>query len=137
MSDKILNEAFDKMKAIEESDDPFCIGAEAEEVVETYTELEEAPDNLGQLENELENMRDGIDEFQGIQQELFEVIERLNDAIRAYAPRQHSYWKSYGLAQLSIVAGSEEFASNDKNIGSLIEELMDEYEAIKQEMGGQ
>ena len=40
MTDKILTEAFDKLKAIEESDDPFCIGATKEdEVTEAYTEV--------------------------------------------------------------------------------------------------
>lgn len=116
MSDKILKEAFDKMVAIEE------------EIVD------EGEPNHGQLESEAEAMRDGIEEFEGIQEELFELIERLDSAIRAYAPRNHAYWKSYGLAQLSIVAGSEEYASHDKNIGSLIEELTDEYEAIRNEM---
>jgi len=42
MTDKILTEAFDKLKAIEESEDPFCIGAKDEPVVEAYTEVEEA-----------------------------------------------------------------------------------------------
>ena len=42
MSDKILTEAFDKMKAIEESDDPFCIGATGDsEFAEAYTPVEE------------------------------------------------------------------------------------------------
>jgi len=44
--DKILTEAFDKLKAIEESDDPFCIGAKEEEVVEAYTEVGEAEEQL-------------------------------------------------------------------------------------------
>lgn len=39
--DKILTEAFDKLKAIEESDDPFCIGAKKEGRNETYTEVKE------------------------------------------------------------------------------------------------
>jgi len=38
MADKILLEAFDKLKAIEESDDPFCIGATGDEPVNEYTE---------------------------------------------------------------------------------------------------
>lgn len=53
--DKILTEAFDKLKAIEESEDPFCIGelteneededeeiVEDEEVVEDEEQLDEA-----------------------------------------------------------------------------------------------
>jgi hypothetical protein len=40
MSDKILKEAFDKLKAIEESEDPFCIGVK-DDVVEAYTEVAE------------------------------------------------------------------------------------------------
>ena len=43
--DKILMEAFDKLKAIEESDDPFCIGAKDEGITETYTEFDEAEDD--------------------------------------------------------------------------------------------
>jgi len=48
--DKILTEAFDKLKAIEESEDPFCIGelseneedvAEEEEIVEEVVEEDE------------------------------------------------------------------------------------------------
>ena len=42
MADKILTEAFDKLKAIEESDDPFCIGAKADNKTNGYTELDEA-----------------------------------------------------------------------------------------------
>ena len=44
MADKILMEAFDKLKAIEESDDPFCIGElseNEEDIAETYTEVKE------------------------------------------------------------------------------------------------
>ena len=39
MSDKILTEAFDKLKAIEESEDPFCIGAKGDDEAQTYTEV--------------------------------------------------------------------------------------------------
>lgn len=49
MADKILTEAFDKLKAIEESDDPFCIGAEADEVVETYTEVKEESNTMYEI----------------------------------------------------------------------------------------
>lgn len=49
MTDKILTEAFDKLKAIEESDDPFCIGATKEdEVTEAYTEVVEADNDAWQ-----------------------------------------------------------------------------------------
>jgi len=42
MTDKILTEAFDKMKEIEESDDPFCIGATGDTDNTTgYTAVEE------------------------------------------------------------------------------------------------
>jgi len=141
MGDKILTEAFDKIKAIEESNDPFCVGAEGDAPANGYTEVKEDDgpsrlDNLGRLEHEMDNMRDGIGELTEIQEELFQIIERLNDAIRGYVPNKHAYWKSYGLAQLSVVAGTEEYLSADKNIGSLIEELTDEYEAMKREVGG-
>ena len=45
--DKILTEAFDKLKAIEESDDPFCIGelTENEEDSETYKSMGQVSQN--------------------------------------------------------------------------------------------
>jgi len=43
--DKILTEAFDKLKAIEESEDPFCIGAKEETVTEMYSEVNEIEDD--------------------------------------------------------------------------------------------
>ena len=60
-------EAFDKLKAIEESDDPFCIGAKKESRNDTYTRVEEddnddpmvgrsdgeSPDDLGWSEPEV------------------------------------------------------------------------------------
>lgn len=54
MSDKILTEAFDKLKAIEESDDPFCIGATKEEgVAGAYTEVDEAAIGQGNIRDEV------------------------------------------------------------------------------------
>jgi len=116
VADKILKEAFDKMVAIEE------------EIVD------EGEPNYGALEAELDGVREGIDEFETIQEQLFEAIEALDSAIRAYAPRSHAYWQSYGLAQLKIVAGSDEYATHDKSINSLIEELRDEAIAIQGEL---
>lgn len=48
MTDKILTEAYDKLKAIEESEDPFCIGAKDEGITETYTEVTEEWDDFEQ-----------------------------------------------------------------------------------------
>ena len=52
MSDKILTEAFDKLKAIEESEDPFCIGATGDTENAGYTAVNEAePETDGDFEH--------------------------------------------------------------------------------------
>ena len=101
MSDKILKEAFDRLSKIESRSD----------IVEGSDEAME-----------------GIEVLTDIQDKLFEVIEELNDAIRAYVPNKYSYWQSYGLAQLKIVAGSDEYATRDQSINNLIKELQDNDE---------
>ena len=85
--------------------------------------LKEAFDKLTAIEEGRMEDEEGIDVLEEIQGRLFEVIDDLTDAIRGYAPRQLSYWQSYGLAQLKIVAGSDEYATHDKSINSLIEEI--------------
>jgi len=99
MTDKILKEAFDKLTRLEESADLS-----------------------------VDELQDGIEAFTELREELLEFRERLDNTIRMYAPSESSYWRSYGLGQLAIIAGSEEYASHDRNIGSLIEKLNDELE---------
>jgi len=132
MSDKILTEAFDKLKAIEESEDPFCIGAKGDDEAQTYTEVTDEVTEVTEDERRdlsMDEIDEGIEEFQEIQREMYELKDRLTDAIRAYAPRSLSYWQSYGLAQLAIVIGSDEYASHDKSINNLISDLEDERNA--------
>jgi len=127
MGDKILTEAFDKIKAIEESDDPFCVNeAPAEAEIGQFHEME----------SQLENLRDGIQELEEIQNEFFETRERLVDAIRAYYPSQLPYWESYGLAHLAIIFGSDQYASADESIDTLIDKMRKDYKATKEHMGG-
>jgi len=134
MSDKILTEAFDKIKAIEESDDPFCVN-EAPEAPYVIEEPESI-DHLGEMESQLDNLRDGIQELEEIRDEFFDTRERLVDAIRAYYPSKLPYWESYGLAHLAIIFGSDQYASSDESINTLIDRMRKDYEATKKEMGG-
>ena len=117
MSDKILRESLDRIREIEESDDPFCIGNIAEDLADTES---------------LQDLEDGIEELQEIQQAYAHLNERLADAIRGYAPDSYSYWRSYGLAQLAIITQGENsgFASNDKSIDSLISDLEDAHQEV-------
>lgn len=94
----------------------------------------ESDDRAAQLAHELESMSDGIEELRDIQESLFELKERLADAIRAYVPDSFEYWRSYGLAQLSIVAGSDEYMSRDESINSLIEDLEGQMEETRDEL---
>jgi len=144
MSDKILTEAFDKIKAIEESDDPFCVN-EAPDASDDPFCINEAPyvieepeaiDHLGEMESQLDNLRDGMQEMEEIQQELEEVRERLDSAIRAYRPSTHASWQAYGLARLAILIGNGEYASADDSIQTLIDQMRKDYEATKEHMGG-
>lgn len=139
MTDKILKEAFDRLTAIEEGDYEDYkkregnINKQHAERGDTtldyvggddrYNKQDDTPYDLdeGRMEDE-----EGIDVLEEIQGRLFEVIEDLTDAIRGYHPSQLSYWQSYGLAQLKIVAGSDEYATHDKSINSLIEEIREE-----------
>ena len=136
MTDKILKEAFDKMVAIEEADtgrydddfnydDDEMRGIEYSEEPKTkyktdniYADPEDKPIEEGRLEDE-----EGVDVLEEIQNNLFNLIDELTDAIRGYAPDKYSYWQSYGLAQLKIIAGSDEYAAGDKSINDLIEYL--------------
>jgi len=106
MTDKILTEAYHKLRNIEE-----------------------------EVNGDNDNVADGIEEFTGIQDEMFELIERLDSAIQEYAPDQHRYWQAYGLAHLKVIAGSDEFASNDESIGTLIKRLHDELENDRDQHG--
>ena len=137
MTDKILKEAYDKLVSIEENDtgrwdDDFNYDEDEMRGIDHYSEEpktkyktdniyadpKDEPVKEGRAEDE-----DGIDVLEEIQGRLFEVIDDLTDAIRGYHPSQLSYWQSYGLAQLKIVAGSDEYATHDKSINSLIEEI--------------
>ena len=151
MTDKILKEAFDKMVAIEEGafDDQYGNTTDRGPNAPKSKPVERVPgsehDNMmknlergakkrpevreaGVSVQQGEDIMDGIEEFTDIQDNLFELIERLDSAIRAYQPRQHSYWQSYGLGQLKIIAGSDEYmsSSSDRNISTLINDLKDE-----------
>ena len=146
MTDKILKEAFDKLTAIEEGafDDQYGNttnrgpshttpyrevdpnGHEAQRYKELTKDMPKKKPEVreaGVSVQQGEDIMDGIEEFTDIQDRLFEIIEELTDAIRAYAPRSASYWSSHGLAQLKIIAGSDEYASHDKSINSLINDL--------------
>ena len=101
MSDKILTEAFDKLKAIEESDDPFCLDETAEEVVEEDNLKEAASPGAAELVyksmdyylDSLENMESRLDgqlgkrmeelgmsgERAALQQKLQDVIGEFGD----------------------------------------------------------
>jgi len=144
MSDKILVEAYSKLKAIEEAEDPFCIGAKTEprfgdgykkveEVLDVAnSEMEIDADELDlddkpNLEEDADrdDLVDGIEELTEIRDELFDITERLTDAIRAYAPDELRYWSSYGLAQLKLLSGSDEFMSSDENLTTLIKKLQE------------
>jgi len=70
-----------------------------------------------------EEAEDAIEELEDIQRNLFELRDRLADAIRAYLPEEYDYWKSYGLAQLAVIAGSDEYMSHDESINSLISKI--------------
>lgn len=69
---------------------------------------------------------DAIDHFREIQEQLFDVIQELEHAIRTYTPHQYAYWQSYGLAQLKMIAGSDEYASKDDSINTLIKAVQDD-----------
>jgi hypothetical protein len=71
---------------------------------------------------------DGIDELQDIQAALFDIIDRLDGTIRDYVPDRYRYWRAYGLAHLKVIAGSDEYASDDESISTLINELESETE---------
>ena len=59
--------------------------------------------------------------YEEVQQELFNVISLLQSTIELYDPDKLQYWESYGLAHLKIIAGSDEYASKDESIQSLID----------------
>ena len=86
-----------------------------------YADPKDEPIEEGRMEDE-----EGIDVFEDVQRKLLEVIEELDSAIRAYAPKQHSYWQAYGLAHLKTIAGSDEYLSSDRNINTLIDDLREE-----------
>jgi len=147
MSDKILTEAYARLKALEEGafDDQYgnttdrgpnapqnkpverVAGSEYDNMMNNLEgQKKRKPGNKKRVKEDSDDIMDGIEEFTDIQDQMFELIERLDSAIRAYAPSQHSYWQSYGLGQLKILAGSDEYASNDRSINSLIQGLKDE-----------
>ena len=130
MSDKILTEAFDKLKAIEESDDPFCIGDVNEEVVDEEEVIDEEVVDEEAEEEQLDESNghgeEAVDELRMIQEDLFDVIERLDAAIRNYLPHKHSNLEAYLLARLKIRAGSDQYMSNDPSIDKVIEMVEEE-----------
>lgn len=97
---------------------------------------DETQDREAKLAHELESLEDGIEELGSIREELLELKDRLSDAIRAYAPDSYLSWKSYGLAQLDIIAGGDEYMSKDETISNLIEDLEGEMEDIREELAG-
>lgn len=91
--------------------------------------LKEAFDKIVGIEEDSgEDMMDGIDELTGIQDAMFELIERLDSAIRAYVPDNHQHWQAYGLAHLKIIAGSDGYGSSNESISTLIDKLTKEAE---------
>lgn len=97
--------------------------------------LKEAFDKMVSIEEGRMEDEEGIDVLEDVQQKLFAVIEELDSAIRAYVPRSHSYWQSYGLAQLKIIAGSDEYAAGDKSINNLIQDLRDDLSGGDEDEG--
>lgn len=91
MSDKILTEAFDKLKAIEESEDPFCIGETGDkEFTETYTTVEEGRvfNNTGEMlrsmitdiKRVITDVEDGMSDVTDVQDDLTDIIQYYMDA---------------------------------------------------------
>lgn len=113
MDPKLLRESLDRIYQVVEDED-----AMSEE----------------EMHKRMEEIKDGVDELQDIQESLFELRERLADAIRSYSPDNYQYWKSYGLAQLAIIAGSEEYLSREENINSIIDDLKEEYAELRDEV---
>lgn len=91
-------------------------------------------DRSDRLRHEYESLQDGIEEMRSIQEELFELRERLHDAIAGYSPDNLEYWKSYGLAQLAVIAGSDEYMSRDESINSIIEDMEESMQEIRDEL---
>lgn len=96
--------------------------------------ITEDNDEYARLHNEYEGLYDAMQEFEEIQTELLELKERLSSAIRGYLPDSFQRWKAYGLAQLDVVAGGDEYMSNDESITDLIEECQERMEELKEEM---
>lgn len=80
------------------------------------------------LRESSERAEEAREEFEDIQNRLFQLIEELDNAIKYYLPSQHSYWEAYGLAQLKIIAGSDQYASRAESINDLIAAVDEEYE---------
>lgn len=99
-----------------------------------HIEEDDDLDRHAQLEHEYESLQDAIEEFQRIQEELLSLRSELVDAIRGYAPESLARWEAYGLAQLAIVAGSDEYMSHDESINNLIGDLEDKMAEIRDEM---
>lgn len=76
MVDKILTEAVDRLKAIEESDDPFCIGATGDTPTPGYTEINEVED-FGSTINRV--MRGAFEELNGILQDSDLAIDAMQN----------------------------------------------------------
>jgi predicted nucleic acid-binding Zn-ribbon protein len=104
-----------------------------------YEEEEDTFESEGTIREGVskEELQDGIEEVQMIQEEFYELIERLDSAIRAYAPEQHAYWNSYGLAHLKIIVGSEQYAAGDRSINDLIEYMQDELSGEEDDAFGE
>ena len=96
--------------------------------------IHEDDDYHAHLDNEYETLYDAINEFEHIQNEMFNIKQQLENAIRNYVPDSYEHWKGKGLAQLDIIAGGEDYMSHDESITDLIQACQVRMQEIKQEM---
>ena len=133
-----LLESFDK--ALDETNDVETVEEEVveEEVVEEEVideaaeEVEESTFRKAVREND--QAEEAVEELSEIQRDLYDVIERLDAAIRNYLPHNHSNLEAYLLAPLKIRAGSDQYVSNDPSIDKVIQMVQDEYYSGEDEM---
>ena len=145
MDPKILREAFDRLTQIEEArpdQERWRDKSERKPEEERaglempgkmhdkydYKPYKKYNEKVKEDESSNDQLQDGIDELRMIQEEFYELRDRLSDAIRSYAPSKLAYWQSYGLAQLDIIIGSDEYASAEESINTLIDSIKEEME---------
>ena len=100
MSDRVLKEAFDKLKAIEESNDPFCIGEAAEKIaclkcdgVSTAAAWEKNGGTCPKCNNSTQGVAESINESDSSNPIHDRAIDYLDDLLNAlseedqYGPR--------------------------------------------------